>query len=42
MKEFFRALGIVASIVAGLVVAKIIVEIIESSSKNYFEVDKGY
>ncbi len=42
MKDFMRFLGIFASIVAGLLVARVICEIIDSSAKNYFEVDKGF
>lgn len=42
MKDFFRILGIFVSILAGFCVAKVICEILDSSAKKYFEVDRGF
>lgn len=42
MKDFFKIVGLFVSILAGFCVAKVICEILESSGKKYFEVDKGF
>ena len=42
MKGFIRFLGVVCAFATALCIAKLVFEVIDSSAKKYYTVDRGF